>query len=131
MFSGIIKQAVNNKDTRGKDVVVKIRAHKKKLGALLELIKGIKKSPDIYRVYHHYKKGKKAKFIYGVKVNKIKNGIGYGLVKPKDQVGRFEGVSVGVDKNGFFCYTHRARSKSYPTLSKIPDSKIKFIESTG
>jgi len=39
MFSRIIKQAVNNKDTRGKDVVAKIRAHKKKLGALLELIK--------------------------------------------------------------------------------------------
>ena len=42
-----------------------------------------------------------------------------------------KGCSLGADKNGFFCYTHRARSKSYPEVDKIPQSKINFIESTG
>ena len=41
------------------------------------------------------------------------------------------GCSLGADKNGFFCYTDRARSKSYPEVDKIPKSKINFIESTG
>ena len=47
--------------------------------------------------------------------------------KPK----RFDGVTVRQDKDGYYCATHRARSKSYPSPDKIPDSKIKFIESTG
>jgi len=41
------------------------------------------------------------------------------------------GCSLGADKNGFFCYTHRARSKSYESSEKIPKKDIKFIESTG
>jgi len=41
------------------------------------------------------------------------------------------GCSLGADKNGFFCYTHRARSKSYLDVDKIPQKDIKFIESTG
>ena len=41
------------------------------------------------------------------------------------------GVSLGADKNGFFCYTHRARCKSYPTPEDIPVKAINFIESTG
>lgn len=45
--------------------------------------------------------------------------------------GRYKGVSVGRDKDGFFVTTHRARSKSYLTLAKIPDAKIKWVESTG
>lgn len=45
--------------------------------------------------------------------------------------GRFKGVSVGEDKKGFYVYTHRCRSKSYPSTDKIPDSVIKWIESTG
>lgn len=47
------------------------------------------------------------------------------------QRGRFKGTSVGRDEQGFFCMTHRCRSKSYPTAAKIPTQKIKFIESTG
>ncbi len=39
--------------------------------------------------------------------------------------------SLGKDDNGYFAYTHRARSSSYPTPQEIPESKIKFIESTG
>lgn len=50
---------------------------------------------------------------------------------PNGKPARFKGVSVKQDKDGYFCYTHRCRSKSYPTPEKIPDSKIKFIESTG
>lgn len=41
------------------------------------------------------------------------------------------GCSLGADKNGFFVHTHRARSKSYPEIDKIPQKDIKFIESTG
>ena len=45
--------------------------------------------------------------------------------------GKRYGCGVGLDKNGYFVYTHRARSKSYPSKDDIPMSKIKFIESTG
>lgn len=44
---------------------------------------------------------------------------------------KVKGCSLGKDKNGYFAYTHRARSKSYKSPYKIPKSKIKFIESTG
>ena len=33
--------------------------------------------------------------------------------------------------NGYFCYTHRARSPGYPTVDKIPKEKYRFIVSTG
>jgi hypothetical protein len=42
-----------------------------------------------------------------------------------------KGSSLGADKNGFFCYTHRARSESYESPDKIPAKEVKFIESTG
>ena len=45
--------------------------------------------------------------------------------------GKTYGCSVGKDKDGYFCYTHRARSKSYETPQKIPIKDLKFIESTG
>jgi len=32
---------------------------------------------------------------------------------------------------GYFCYTHRARSKGYPSIDKIPINTYKFIQSTG
>ena len=41
------------------------------------------------------------------------------------------GCSLGADKNGFFVFTHRARSKSYPEIDKITQKDIKFIKSTG
>jgi len=40
-------------------------------------------------------------------------------------------VDLGADKDGFFVSTHRARSKSYLEIDKIPQKDIKFIESTG
>lgn len=42
-----------------------------------------------------------------------------------------DGCSFAKDNQGVYCYTHRARSKSYETVSKIPKSKVKFVESTG
>ena len=55
--------------------------------------------------------------------------------KERDQVKKEFGsdleCSFAKDKDGYFCYTHRARSDSYPTIAKIPKSKVKFIESTG
>lgn len=61
-------------------------------------------------------------------------GFIFGLVKPKELIEKTtkaNGVSMGADKNGFFVYTHRARSKSYSEPSKIPVKDIEFIESTG
>ena len=42
-----------------------------------------------------------------------------------------KGCSLGADKDGWFVFTHRARSKSKPSINKIPQKDIKFIESTG
>jgi hypothetical protein len=41
------------------------------------------------------------------------------------------GVTLAQDKDGYFCYTHRAASKRYKTIKSIPKSVIEFIESTG
>jgi len=43
----------------------------------------------------------------------------------------YKGCGVGVDKDGWFVHTHRARCKSKPELDKIPEKDIKFIKSTG
>jgi hypothetical protein len=42
-----------------------------------------------------------------------------------------DGFSMGIDKNGFFVHTHRARSKSHKTPSGITAKEMKFIDSTG
>jgi len=41
------------------------------------------------------------------------------------------GCSFAKDDDGYYCYTHRARSESYKSLSDIPQDKVKFIESTS
>lgn len=51
--------------------------------------------------------------------------------KPNDLKEIMHEVSLGKDEDGFFVYTHRCRSDSYPTPHKIPKSKIKFVGSTG
>jgi hypothetical protein len=53
------------------------------------------------------------------------------LTIPKIPGKSFNGVGLGADKDGFFVCTHRARSKSYDSPEKIPDSKIRRVESTG
>jgi len=45
--------------------------------------------------------------------------------------GRYNGVSIGRDDDGYFASTHRARSSSYSSPDRIPLSKIKWIRSTG
>jgi hypothetical protein len=49
----------------------------------------------------------------------------------KDKFGNDLECSFAKDDDGYYCYTHRARSDSYPSISKIPKSKVKFIGSTG
>jgi hypothetical protein len=58
----------------------------------------------------------------------------HGLSKPKEfteKSPKTSGVSLGADKNGFFVYTHRARSGSHAEPGKIPVKEINFIDSTG
>lgn len=45
--------------------------------------------------------------------------------------GKTYGCSIGKDKDGYFAYTHRARSKSYESPQKIPVKVLKSIDSTG
>ena len=49
----------------------------------------------------------------------------------RDRFGCNVECSFAKDEDGYFCYTHRARSKSYENISKIPKSAVEFIESTG
>lgn len=63
-----------------------------------------------------------------------RNGVLTGLKKPSlliKKSSKAKGVSMGADKNGFFVYTHRARSKSKATPNGITKKEIDFIESTG
>lgn len=39
--------------------------------------------------------------------------------------------SFAKDDDGYYCYTHRARSKSYATIDEIPQSRVDFISSTS
>ena len=69
--------------------------------------------------------------INGIHGTRYNNGVVTRLKIPKVKGKSFNGVDLGADKNGFFALTHRARCSSYSEISKIPDGKIKFIESTG
>ena len=64
-------------------------------------------------------------------VNKRSSSLEVNEITSPRTSGRYRGVSVGRDKNGFFVTTHRARSKSYKTATAIPDSIVKRIKSTG
>ena len=72
---------------------------------------------------------KVGRFTMGVR--KRATALGMNEITTPRQSGRYRGASVGRDSNGFFLMTHRARSKSYPALSKIPDKTVTFIRSTG
>lgn len=39
--------------------------------------------------------------------------------------------SFAKDKDGYYCYTHRCRSKSYPSIDKIPQDRVDFVNSTS
>jgi hypothetical protein len=49
----------------------------------------------------------------------------------EEQKARFAGTTVRQDAKGFYCHTHRARGKSYPSIDEIPDDVVRSIESTG
>ncbi len=51
--------------------------------------------------------------------------------KVKEKYGDDLECSFAKDKDGYYCYTHRARSKSYSAPDKIPKKVVKFIESTS
>lgn len=53
------------------------------------------------------------------------------LKKKIDEKNLPSGFSMGVDKNGYYIHTHRARSKSHENPAKITEKEIKFIDSTG
>lgn len=55
----------------------------------------------------------------------------HGVAKPDDLKVIMSQVSLGKDRQGYFVYTHRCRSKSYKTPHLIPKDKIKFVASTG
>ena len=61
----------------------------------------------------------------------VEGGFVYGLSIPqklREKSNKIQGVSMGADKNGFFVYTHRARSKSHPLPEKITVKEIDFID---
>ena len=39
--------------------------------------------------------------------------------------------SFAKDKDGYYAYTHRCRSDSYPSVVKIPKDRVEFVESTS
>ena len=51
--------------------------------------------------------------------------------KVKSLFGKNLECSFAKDKDGYYCYTHRARSESYKKLESMPKSDVEFIESTG
>tara|TARA_R110000824_G_scaffold148242_3_gene317879 strand:+ start:61324 stop:61728 length:405 start_codon:yes stop_codon:yes gene_type:complete len=53
------------------------------------------------------------------------------LAEAKKKFGDDWECSIKKDEDGYYCMTHRARSKSYPSIDKIPKSSFEFIGSTG
>lgn len=53
------------------------------------------------------------------------------LIKKIKEGGYPDGYSMGVDKNGFFIHTHRARSKSHETPSDITVDEMKRTAASG
>lgn len=51
--------------------------------------------------------------------------------KIKEKFGDSKECSFAKDKDGYYCYTHRCRSKSYPTIEDIPMKDVKFVRSTS
>lgn len=94
--------------------------------------KTIFKSPEVYAVFND-----KTKFerLLDEKLLGIIEGKEYLTKDERGQVHKRFGdkleCSFAKDKNGYYCYTHRARSKSYKTIDSIPKSDVEFIGSTG
>jgi len=75
------------------------------------------------------------KFLKGY--SSAKNGKVFGLELHPDLIAKINdnsypsGFDMGMDKNGYFIHTHRARSKSHLKPDLITAKEIKFIDSTG
>ena len=63
--------------------------------------------------------------------NKSANQLAINEMTTPRKSGRYRGTSVVRTKAGWHVTTHRARSKSYSTLAKIPSKDITFIRGTG
>ena len=75
---------------------------------------------SIVKDYSSYSKGK----IHGLKLHKD-------LLKKINDKNLPNGFDMGIDKDGYFIHTHRARSKSYESPNKITVKGIKWVDSTG
>lgn len=53
------------------------------------------------------------------------------LKRKIDENGYPSGYSMGIDKDGYYIHTHRARGKSHKKPSGITAKEMKFINSTG
>lgn len=51
--------------------------------------------------------------------------------KIDEKFGKSKACSWAKDKDGYFCYTHRCRSKSYSTIDDIPQKDVDFVRSTS
>ena len=49
----------------------------------------------------------------------------------KKLFGQSTACSFAKDKDGYFCYTHRCRSDSYPAIADIPQKDVNFVRSTS
>lgn len=66
--------------------------------------------------------------------NKAANGDEYLSTEERQEVkDRFGDTECSFlkDKEGFYCRTHRARSKSYKSIAEIPQKEVDFISSTS
>jgi hypothetical protein len=96
--------------------------------SIVDTIKNLKKVPKelkeialtLLKTYTKAGKGK----ITGLNLHQ-------GLVNKIEKGNYPNGFDMGIDKDGFFIHTHRARSKSYENPEDIPVKDIKFIDSTG
>ena len=71
---------------------------------------------------------------YAVLSSQYNNGVVTKLKIPAEMKAiskKIDGCNLGADKNGFFVYTHRARSKSFSSPLKIDKKSIDYIETTG
>lgn len=48
----------------------------------------------------------------------------------KEKFGQSKQCSFAKDKDGYYCFTHRCRSKSYESIDKIPQKDVDFVRST-
>lgn len=71
---------------------------------------------------------------YLLLTSKYKDGVVFGL-RTADGLSKISakvsGCSFGADKDGFFVYTHRGRSKSHKNPLTLTNKEIDWVESTG